>query len=305
MRIVYFGSGDFSLPIIDRLRTPIELAGLVTVKPKPKGRGLKTSLPKIAIWAQDNQVDVFDPASPNDPDFIKLMSDLKPDLFVLSAYSHILGHDLLVVPRLGAINIHPSLLPKYRGAAPIQRAIMADEKTTGLTIFFMDERLDHGEVIFQKETFITDEDNYDSLSRRLSSLAAESIIDVITSIERGSYTRHPQDETGKSAAPKINKEETIIDWGKSARSIFNLIRALSPGPGARTMFRGRELIIIEAALSTECYDPRTFHIRNRSLYAGAHNGSLVINRLKPENRTVMSGSDFINGFRVKEGEEIQ
>ncbi len=305
MKVVYFGSGDFSLPIVDRLRTPIELVGLVIIKPKPKGRGLKTSLPKIAAWAKDNHIDIYDPESPNDPDFIKRMSDLKSDLFILSAYSHILGHDLLAVPRLGAINIHPSLLPKYRGAAPIQRAIMADEKITGLTIFFMDERIDHGEVIFQKEAFITDEDNYDSLARRLSSLAADSIIDIITSIEHGSYSRRTQDETGKSAAPKIKKEETIIDWGKSARSIFNLIRALSPGPGARVMFRGQELIIIEAALSTECYDPRTFHIRNRTLYAGAHNGSLVIKRLKPENRTAMSGSDFINGFRVKEGEEIQ
>lgn len=305
MRIVYFGSGDFSLPIVDRLRKPIELAGVVIVRPKPSGRGLKTSLPAIAVWAQENHINIFDPESPNDPVFIGRMNDLKPDLFVLSAYGHILSRDLLAVPRLGAINVHPSLLPKYRGAAPIQRAIMADEKATGLTIFFMDEKIDHGDVIFQAEVAITDEDTFGSLARRLSSLAADSIGVVISSIEQGSCIRRLQDHEGKSSAPKITKEETLIDWGQPARAIFNLVRALSPSPGARVMFRGRELIILEAISSTDCFVPRTFHIRNRSLFAGTGEGSIVIKRLKPENRAAMSGSDFINGFRVKEGEVIQ
>lgn len=305
MRIVYFGSGDFSLPIVERLHSAVALAGVVIVKPKPSGRGLKMNQPRIAVWALENHIGISDPESPNDPLFIKQMAELKPDLFVLSAYGHILGRDLLMVPRLGAINVHPSLLPKYRGAAPIQRAIMADERSTGLTIFFMDEKIDHGAIIFQAEVAIADEDTYGSLSQRLSSLAAASIVDVISSIEQGSCIRRPQDETGKIAAPKITKEETIIDWSRSARSIFNLIRALTPGPGARAVFRGRELIILEAALSDVLFDPRTFHVRDRSLFAGADKGSLVIKRLKPENRTAMSGSDFINGFRVKEGEEIQ
>jgi methionyl-tRNA formyltransferase len=305
VRIVYFGSGDFSLPIVERLRPAVEMAGVVIVKPKPRGRGLKTSPPAIAVWAARNRVDVFEPGSPNDPVFITRMNDLAPDLFVLSAYGHILGRDLLAVPRLGAINIHPSLLPRYRGAAPIQRAIMAGESTTGLTVFFMDEKIDHGEVIFQREVAITDEDDYGSLSGRLSNLAADSITDVISCVDLGTCARRPQDDAGKTTAPKITREETFIDWNRPARSIFNLVRALSPVPGARTSFRGRELTVLKAALTADVFEPRAFHIRERSLYAGAVGGALQITRLKPENGKAMSGSDFINGFRVKEGEEIK
>lgn len=305
MKIIYYGSDEFSLPIVQQIKLTEELAAVVVVRDKPKGRGLKINPSPVASWARDAQISIFDPVNPNDSDFVQKVHSIRPDLFVLSAYGHILGRDLLAVPRLGAINIHPSLLPRYRGAAPIQRAIMADEKNTGLTVFFMDEKIDHGDIIFQTAVPIRDEDNYASLASRLSTLAAEAISGIINRIAQGAVDRIPQNDALKCPAPKIQKHETIINWQNDARSIFNLIRALFPTPGARTIFRGRELIIQEAAVAADSFSPGTFHIRNRFLYAGTSAGSLIIKRVKPENRAGMTGLDFINGFRVIEGEIIQ
>lgn len=311
MKIVYLGSTDFSLPILPRIKEKFDLAGLVIVKPKPRGRGLKTGLPGPAIWAQDNGIRIFAPDRPNEPAFIAELNSLSPDIFVLAAYGHILSGEFLRIPRLGGINIHPSLLPKYRGAAPIQRAIMANEKITGLTFFFMDEKIDHGEVVFKKEIPIEETDNYGTLSEKLSALAATAICDILAMIDRGGYPRIPQDDKDKSTAPKIQKEEMVIDWRRPARQIFNMIRALAPIPGARTNFRNKELIITKAVMSDPALPAGDrpaagfLKVRNKNLYAGTGDVPLILMELKPENKQRVSGLDFINGFRIKEGEKIE
>jgi len=305
MKLVFFGSANFSLRIVQRIKDNFELLGVVIVKPKPKGRGLRIILPKIAQWAQDNRISVFAPEDPNGQEFISILSGLKPDLFVLSAYGHILSGELLKVPRLGGINIHPSLLPKYRGAAPIQRAIMAGEKKTGITIFFMDEKVDHGDIILMKELDIEPMDTSGSLSERLSLMASDLIVDVIKSIAQGSYSTFKQDEKAMSYAQKIRKEELIINWSDSTEKIFNLIRALSPNPGARTTFRDKELIIVEAMPGDKKTESGICHIENRNLYVGTRDGAIILKAVKPENRGIISGLDFINGFRIKEGEKVK
>jgi methionyl-tRNA formyltransferase len=311
MRVIFLGSTDFSLPILREINDHFELIGLVIVKPKPRGRGLKTVLPKTALWAQERGVSVYDPELPNDRGLLDRLTILKPDIFVLAAYGHILSGEFLRIARLGGVNIHPSLLPKYRGAAPIQRAIMAGEKTTGLTIFFMDEKIDHGDIVFQKELPIEEYDDFGTLSEKLATLAAAEIPGVLHSIADGSCPRIRQDDKGESLAPKIKKEEMVIDWRLSARQILNLIRSLAPSPGARTFFRTKELIITRAAISeTPHHDDQPlstglFHINKKNLYATTGEGSLILEELKPENKKKISGLDFINGFRVKEGEKIE
>lgn len=311
MKVIFLGSTDFSLPILQEIHDHFELIGLVIVKPKPQGRGLRTLLPKTALWAQERGVTVYDPELPCDREFLDRQTTLKPDIFVLAAYGHILSGEFLKIAQLGGINIHPSLLPKYRGAAPIQRAIMAGEKTTGLTIFFMDEKIDHGDIIFQKELPIEECDDYGTLSEKLSILAAAEITGVLHSIADGSCPRIHQDDKGESLAPKIKKEEMVIDWRRPARQILNLIRSLAPNPGARTIFRGKELIITRAAISeTPHRDDRplsagTFHVNKKNLFATTGEGFLLLVELKPENKKIISGLDFINGFRVKEGEKIE
>ncbi len=304
MNIIFFGSGKFSLPVVKKISEEYRLLGVVITKPKPRGRKLKLTMPEVAIWAESIGISVLTPDNPNSDNFVEVISKLKPDLFVLSSYGHILGARLLEVPKLGGINIHPSLLPKYRGAAPIQRAIMAGEKKTGITIFIMDEKIDHGDIILKKELTIDSDDNYASLQLRLSTLAVETIIDVLKSLESGNYKRSKQDEQGKVYAKKIRKEEMIINWQKSTSMVFNLIRALSPKPGARTRFRNKELQIIAAKPCDREINPGTIHIAERKVYVGTGDGSIILERVKPENRTLISGLDFINGFHVKEGEMI-
>ena len=304
MRIIFFGSGQFTLSIVKKIEEEFTLLGVVITKPRPRGRGLKTSLPEMAQWAQSVGIEVFTPDNPNEKTFIEDLSELKPDLFVLSSYSHLLTNELFNVPKHGGINIHPSLLPKYRGAAPIQRAIMAGEKKTGITVIFMDEIIDHGGIIIQKELTIEPDDTYGSLLLKLSSLGTEIIFDVIKSIEAGDYKIMKQNEQQKTYAPKIKKEETIINWQESTEKIFNLIRALSPKPGVRTTFRNKELKIISAARGDKKVDPGVIHIEKRKLYIGTSDGSIILKEIRPENRSVITGLDFINGFRVKEGEVI-
>lgn len=304
MRIIFFGSGQFTLSIVKKIEEEFTLLGVVITKPRPRGRGLKTSLPEMAQWAQSVGIEVFTPDNPNEKTFIEDLFELKPDLFVLSSYSHLLTNELFNVPKHGGINIHPSLLPKYRGAAPIQRAIMAGEKKTGITVIFMDEIIDHGGIIIQKELTIEPDDTYGSLLLKLSFLGTEIIFDVIKSIEAGDYKIMKQNEQQKTYAPKIKKEETIINWQESTEKIFNLIRALSPKPGVRTTFRNKELKIISAARGDKKVDPGVIHIEKRKLYIGTSDGSIILKEVRPENRSVITGLDFINGFRVKEGEVI-
>ena len=304
MRIIFFGSGQFTLSIVKKIEEEFTLLGVVITKPRPRGRGLKTSLPEMAQWAQSVGIEVFTPDNPNEKTFIEDLSELKPDLFVLSSYSHLLTNELFNVPKHGGINIHPSLLPKYRGAAPIQRAIMAGEKKTGITVIFMDEIIDHGGIIIQKELTIEPDDTYGSLLLKLSFLGTEIIFDVIKSIEAGDYKIMKQNEQQKTYAPKIKKEETIINWQESTEKIFNLIRALYPKPGVRTTFRNKELKIISAARGDKKVDPGVIHIEKRKLYIGTSDGSIILKEIRPENRSVITGLDFINGFRVKEGEVI-
>jgi methionyl-tRNA formyltransferase len=311
MKIIFLGSTDFSLPILPRIREKFDLAGLVIVKPKPQGRGLKIVLPGLAAWAQSSGIRIFAPDKPDEPAFIDELKALKPDIFVLAAYGHILSGEFLRIPRFGGINIHPSLLPKYRGAAPIQRAILNDEKSTGLTIFFMDEKIDHGDVVFNKVLPIEESDNYGTLSDKLSALAASEICGILSMIDRGDYPRIPQDDKDKCAAPKIHKDEMVIDWLRPARQIFNLIRALAPNPGARTIFRNKELIVTKAVMNgsplPDGNQPAAgfLMVFNKNLYAGTGDCPLILQELKPENKKRISGLDFINGFRIKEGEKIE
>ncbi len=304
MKIIFFGSGPFPLPIVQKIKEHFNLLGVVTIKPKPKGRGLKITLPEIIKWANAQDIPVFTPENPNDPLFVGKLSALQPDLLVLSAYSFILKKPLLRIPEYGSINIHPSLLPKYRGPAPIQRALMAGEEKTGITVIFMDEKIDHGDIIFKKEIAIQPEENYGDLINRLSKLASDVIVDLIESIKNKNYKRLSQNDTEMTYAPKIKKEELFINWNESTEKIHNQIRALSPSPGARTHFRNRLLLIIHASPEKKDINPGMLHIENRKLYVGTNDGALLLKELKPEGKKKMKAIDFINGYHIRKGEML-
>lgn len=304
MKLLFFGSTNFSLPIVRNIHREFKVSGVVISKPKPKGRGLRRSLPQIAQWARDMGVEVYMPEDPNRESFIHEMTALAPDLYVLSAYGHILSRRLLDIPRLGGINIHPSLLPRYRGAAPIQRAIMAGEKETGITIFFMDEKIDHGEMIAQRSIPIEKDDTYGSLSEKLADIGAEMIIEALYRVESGSCQPVRQ-EGDVSFAPKLQKREMIIEWSETATAIHNRIRALSPRPGARTYFRGKELTITQAQVSDKELPPGALLVDGKKLHVGTGNGSIALVSIQPEGKKVISAHDFINGYRIQKGEILE
>lgn len=304
MKIIFFGTTDFSLPIVQSIYDEFGITGVVTSKPKPKGRGLRTALPGIAEWARNMGLKLHMPDDPNSGDSIGMLSAMSPDLYVLSAYGYILSRQLLGVPRLGGINIHPSLLPRYRGAAPIQRAIMAGEEKTGVTIFFMDEKIDHGDVIAQQEIVIDHDDDSSSLSGKLSRLGAQMIVDAIHKIESGNY-RVLKQQGAVSLAPKIRKDELMVKWQGSAKTIYDRIRALAPSPGARAHFRNSEITITKARLGNRKLPAGLLTVENKRLYVGTGDGSLQLLEIKPEGRKTMSALDFINGYRIKEGESVE
>lgn len=303
MTLLFFGSTDFSLPILQKLHDEYGVSAVVVSKPKPKGRGMKSSLPEIARWAESAGIKVYMPEDPNSGSFVSELKAVGPDLYVLSAYGHILSKDVLDIARIGGVNIHPSLLPKYRGAAPIQRAIMAGEEKTGVTIFFMDEKIDHGAVLAQRWVPIEKDDTFGSLATKLAKLGGDMIVETIHTIESGSY--HPVKQEGEvTYAPKLKKEEMKIDWQQEAVKVYNHIRALSPLPGARTHFRDKELIITLAQLGDRSITPGVLQVDNRKLYVGAGNGSLVLLEIKPEGRKTISALDFVNGYRIQKGEMV-
>jgi methionyl-tRNA formyltransferase len=304
MKVIFFGSTDFSLPIVQRIGREFTVSGVVTSSPKPKGRGRRESLPQVAVWAQGAGMRVFMPEDPNHGSFIDELTAIAPDIFVLSAYGHILQKKLLDVPRLGGINIHPSLLPQYRGAAPIQRAIMAGEEITGITIFFMDEEIDHGAILAQQSIPIDPGDTYGSLAAKLADLGARMIIDTLRAVASDTYRPMPQSGP-VSHAPKLKKEEMMIDWQEEAAATCNRIRALSPHPGARTIFRERELAITRAQVADRTLPPGVLHVENRTLYVGAGQGALLLLEVKPEGSKKMPALDFMNGYRVRKGEILK
>jgi methionyl-tRNA formyltransferase len=302
MKIIFFGSGEFTMPLVKRLYHEFALQGVVFTKPRPKGRGMRSDLPEIGQWAQQEGIKLFMPVDPHDQGFINSLIKLKPSLFVLSSYGYILKRELLDVPDLGSLNIHPSLLPKYRGAAPIQRCIMAGEQKTGITVFFMDEKIDHGEMILQKAIDINPDDNYGSLRDRLALLGADMIVEAVRSIEHGTHKKIPQNNEAMSYASKIGKKEMLIDWRDKTSNIVNLIRALSPKPGAESVFRNRKIKILSAVPGHDACAPGKVHVEKKKLVVGTSDGSITLEKVKPQDRNVISGIDFKNGFHVKEGE---
>ncbi|MCX7836383.1 MAG: methionyl-tRNA formyltransferase [candidate division WOR-3 bacterium] len=308
MKIIFFGSDDLGIPGLETLlKNNYEVIGVITTPDKPKGRGLKILPNPIKEKAQELFLKIFQPPDPNDRNFISLLKELKPNLGILISYGKILKKELIEIFEKGIINIHFSLLPKYRGAAPIQRALLAGEKETGLTAFLLNEKLDAGPIIYQEKIEIKEDDNYGSLKERLKELSKNFLIKAI----RKYLNNEPliyQNEALATYAPKIKKEERKINWEKEKEKIFNQIRAFSPTPGAYTIFHNEQLIILKSEIplnkmnNIEKLPCGGILIFNKGLYVKCTNSFLRIKELKPSGKKVMSDLDFINGYRIKSGD---
>ncbi len=312
MKIVYYGTSDFACPALGRLaRHPsFEVVGVVTQPDRPKGRSGKPAPPPVKLVALDLHCKVFQPESLKSPTFLSQLKYMRPDFQVVASYGKILHREVLELPRHGSFNIHASLLPKYRGAAPIQRAIMDGCDETGITIMKMDEGLDTGDIVLQQSTHIRDTDNVQTLHDRMAELGAELIGNglILAANEQARFT--PQDNKEASYAQKITRDDELILWDTSKRRVWNQIRALYPGPGAYTYLpvdKGAKLVKILTADFERFVtgEPGAIiKIDKQGIHVASPKGAVIIQELQVEGKKKMTAAEFIRGHPLKVGQKF-
>jgi methionyl-tRNA formyltransferase len=304
MRIVFMGSSDFGIPALQQLLRKYDVAAVVSTPAQPQGRGLKLTPSPISLFAQEQKLSpILTPADLGDPAFIESLTQAQAELFVVVAF-RILPERVFSLPPRGTINIHGSLLPRYRGPAPIQRAIEHGETETGVTIFRIDKGIDTGNVLLQKKCTIGPGESAPEIFSRLSDLGAQALIEAITLIEQGSTAYARQDASAATPAPKLKKSEAHIDWRSSAHDIFNRIRAFKPFPGTFAVLGDRRLNIDWAEpLDTQAdQEPGTIVTIDKTGFSVAcGRGTLRIRRVKPEGKREMSAEEFLRGARLSTG----
>ncbi len=281
---------------------------MVTQPDRKRGRGLHVSPTLVKETAKALGIRVFQPAVINTAAALHFLKDLKADLFVIVAYGQILSQEIIDVPRLMAINAHASLLPRYRGAAPINQAIIDGEKVTGVTVMKVIRKMDSGPVILRQEAAVKEEDTALTLESRLSHIAAGALIESLSSIADKTYTLSPQDETAATYAPKLKKGDGLIDWAAPAPGVYNLIRGCLGWPGAFTFYKGKMLKIYKvraeaAAVETGPHRPgELVRLSRDGVTVACGKGGIVIQELQMEGRRVMTAEEFLAGHKIHAGE---
>ena len=312
MRILFMGTPELAaetLAAIDR-KAGADVIGVVTRPDKPKGRGMKMLASPVKEYAEAHGIPVYQPKTLRNGAFDEELRALDPELIVVAAYGNILPHEVLVYPKYGCVNAHGSLLPKYRGASPIQRAILDGERETGITAMYMDDGLDTGDIIEKYPCPIEEDDDCGTLTARLAEIAGRAMCDVIDRIEAGTVTRTPQPEEGSSYAAKIEKEDTVLDFTGSARDLANRVRALHPAPCAVTTLPDGSALKITAAKAVESPDasaePGTVLSTDGkgtgSITVACGSGALCVTGVVPAGKKNMTAGDFVRGRRVSPGD---
>lgn len=298
--IIFFGTPEFAVPSLKALLSKGEkILLVVTQSDKPKGRGKTVQPSEIKKIALQYGLPISQPEKIKNENFIKKLKLLNPEFGIVVAYGKILPKEILETPKYGCINLHASLLPKYRGAAPIQWALIKGEKITGVTTMIIDEGLDTGPILLQKEVPISDEDNAESLSKKLSVIGAELLIETIDKMRKGIIIPKPQ--TGEiSYAPQLKKEDGKINWNDSARKIFNLIRGTYPWPCAYSFLKNERVKIIKTEVLEGNASAGLIVKAKNELIVGTGNGLLRILLIQPEGKKIMTAKEFISGRKINE-----
>jgi len=319
LRIVILATAQFAVPALEALaQDGDDIAAIITRPDRPAGRGRRLRPPPVKDAAQRLGLPVFQPERVSGPEGIELLRNLAPDLLLVAAFGEILSEDVLAVTPLGSINLHASLLPLYRGAAPIQRAILAGERETGVTVQWMAREMDAGDVILRRSLTIGEDENLGSLHDRLAALGADAALDALDLIRQGEAPREPQDHSAATYAPSIKPDELLIDWRKPAAQIARQVRAFSPLPGARTA-RGSELLKIlaareasvpadegvpAAAAESSAKPGRVAEVTSEGFSVEAAEGRLRVLRVQPAGGKPMPAAAYATGHRVARGEVL-
>lgn len=297
------GTPEFAATSLEAiLNANFDVVGVVTQKDKAQGRGLKTVFSPVKSLAVEKGLKLFQPQRARDPEFVNEIRELNPDIIVTAAYGQIIDEALLSIPNLGCINIHASLLPKYRGASPIQHALLDGAKETGITIFYMDKGVDTGEVIIEAALPIELDDDYGVLHDKLKLLASRTIVSTLTRFRNGKIVSYPQDHSIASHCGKLVKSGAKIDWLTSSLEVVNKIRAFSPKPGAFA-FLGNDLIKFYKAQASEQYvdvKPGTVLKADsvEGLIVSCGSGSIRILKLQKAGGKIMSDIEFLRGYSI-------
>ncbi|MBI3189181.1 MAG: methionyl-tRNA formyltransferase [Ignavibacteriales bacterium] len=306
MRIVFMGTAEFGIPSLKLLlEQQFQIVGVVTNVDKPSGRGQKVSVSPIKEFSLQHSLPVFQPVSLKDSSFIQQLQTLNADVFVVVAF-RILPAEVFRLAKMGAFNLHTSLLPKYRGAAPIQWTIINGEKETGVTTFFLDDKVDTGNIILQARLPISEDETAGELHDRLAEVGAELVLHTVRLIEMGNPPRHPQNNSLASPAPKLFKEHCEIDWTKSAGEVHNRIRGLSPVPCSFTFHHGKVLKLYRSTLATDVQStsPSEVLVADKRLVIATADGAVEILELQQEGKRKMSAEEFLRGYKISIGEKL-
>jgi len=309
--IVFFGTPEFAVPTLDALAAAGRTPALVVSRPaKAAGRGKKAQDPPVAAWAKERGIEVVQPESVRGEEFLDRLRELGPDLGVVVAFGRIFPAELLGIPRLGLVNVHASLLPKYRGASPIQAALAAGEKKTGVTIMQVEEELDAGPILGQEEVRVRLHETAGELSERLAEIGGRLLVETVDRLEAGKVKERKQRDESASYAGTVEKEQGRVNWALEAEELYNLIRAYDPWPGMTATFRGSPLKIVWAVPMTWEKGP----IGETGTYLGLRQGRLAVlagggtilgvEELQRPGKSAVRASDFVNGERLRVGERF-
>lgn len=308
LKIVFMGSAPFAVPCLDALaRSPHEVIEVVTQPCKPAGRGMHMKECAVAEYAKEKGLALYQPGGVKGSEPIDHFRKLKPDLIVVVAYGKILPKELLEIPQVGCINVHASLLPKYRGAAPINWAIAEGERETGVTTLFINEDLDAGDMLLAASTPIDEVENASLLHDRLASMGADLLIRTIDGLIDGSVKPVPQDHSKATHAPLMKKDDGHVDWSMSSQRIYDRIRAFTPWPGSFATVGGKKLRIHEAAALEIDHGktPGTILECGNHMTVACGEGALCILELQLEGGRRMPTCDFMRGHKLKEGDVLR
>jgi len=307
MVVVFFGTPHFAVPTLRRLLdSSHSVAGVITQPDRPRGRGQKITHAPVKALALARGIPVYQPDRLKPPEVADTLRGWGADLGVVAAYGRIIPEQLLTIPRLGMVNVHASLLPKYRGAAPVHRAVINGDSQTGVTIMRVVKELDAGSMFAQVTRPIGPDETSDVVESALADMGAELLLTMVEQLASGNAREEPQDETQATYASRLTKEEGLIDWTRSASDIHNRVRGLYPWPHAYTFFKGTRLIVllsVVADASASATSPGTIlRATSEAIHVATGDGELAILEVQPEGRRAMRAHDFLLGHRLATGE---
>lgn len=300
MRVVFMGTPDFSVPALEKIADKHEVVAVVTQQDRPKGRGHKMQFTPVKEKAVELNIPVYQPEKVKNPEFVQVLKELKPDVIVVIAFGQILSKEILDLPKYGCINVHASLLPEYRGAAPIQWAVIDGKKESGVTTMYMAEGLDTGDIIDKKIVELDKKETGGSLFDKLAITGGSLILETLEKLENNTAVTTPQDDDKSIYAGKITKELGHIDFTKSAEEIERLIRGLNPWPSAFTYLDEKVLKIWDADVIDEevVEEPGTIISTNKTLKVATADGYLDIKELQLQGKKRMDVVSFLNGYKI-------